>query len=230
MRFFYLTLSAFAALAAAADNANPFNIPTEGYTFTAGKPTTLTWQPNTQGSVTLRLQWGSVLTPQSGSVIAQGIANSGSFTWTPPANLAAQPDYTIEIIDDSNTNEVNYLPRFTVAGATAVATHSAATTTSAATTSSTEASTSTESSTTSTASSKSHSHTTMATTTSSSSSSSTTESSSTASNTASTTTDSNASSTSSAAAETTVPNTNAGMANQVSGGLMVAMLGAFALL
>jgi hypothetical protein len=71
MRFFYLSLSAFAALAAAADNANPFNIPTEGYTFTAGKPTTLTWQPTTEGSVTLRLQWGSVLTADSGSVIAR---------------------------------------------------------------------------------------------------------------------------------------------------------------
>ncbi|KAL4888688.1 Ser-Thr-rich glycosyl-phosphatidyl-inositol-anchored membrane family-domain-containing protein [Aspergillus ambiguus] len=225
MRFLYLTLSAFAALAAAADNANPFNIPNGGYSFTAGKPTTLTWKPTTDGTVTLRLQWGSVMTPESGSVIAKSISNSGSYTWTPPADLAAQPDYTVEIIDDSDTSEVNYLPRFTVSGATA-----AATTSSAASTSTSSASTS--SSTEATTSSASKTHTTMSTATSTgtSTSSSSTSGSSTASSTASQTTGANASSTSSSASETTVPNTNAGMANKASGGLMVAMLGAFALL
>lgn len=63
----YLAVSAFAALAAAADN--PFNIPSHGYDFTAGSATTLSWKPTTSGTVTLKLQWGSV-TPTSGEVIA----------------------------------------------------------------------------------------------------------------------------------------------------------------
>ncbi|KAE8408783.1 Ser-Thr-rich glycosyl-phosphatidyl-inositol-anchored membrane family-domain-containing protein [Aspergillus pseudonomiae] len=135
---FYLTLSAMASLAAAATGANPFNIPAEGYSFEAGEPTTLTWKPTTEGTVSLKLQWGAVMTANTGTTIAKNIANSGSFTWTPPANLAAQPDYTIEIFNDDDTSEVNYLPRFTVAGATAAPSTTASATTTAETTSATD--------------------------------------------------------------------------------------------
>lgn len=65
----FLAFSALAAVVAAQTNANPFNIPASGYQFTAGKPTTLSWDPTTGGTVTLKLQWGSVFTPDSGSTI-----------------------------------------------------------------------------------------------------------------------------------------------------------------
>ncbi|KAF9894235.1 hypothetical protein FE257_007737 [Aspergillus nanangensis] len=227
MRFFYLTFSALVAVASAASRANPFNIPVTGYTFEAGKPTTLTWDPTTTGPVSLRLQWGAVTTSDSGSLIAGSIPNSGSFTWTPPANLAAQPDYTIEIISDSDPSDSNYLPRFTVQGATSVATHSTAKSTSTAekTTSASAVTTSSET------------QTTMMTTTATSSDASSTSASTksrdstTTTDAATTTSDASATASSSAAAsETTVPNTNAGMANRVSGGLLAVMLGAVAVL
>ena len=65
---FYLVLSAFVLLATAADNA--FNVPPGGYKFTAGLPTTLTWKPSTDGTVTLKLHKGSDITPESGIVLA----------------------------------------------------------------------------------------------------------------------------------------------------------------
>ena len=69
--FIYLTLSGLTALAAAAaNNDNSFNIPKDGYSFKAGEPTTLSWDPTTEGTITLKLQWGAVLTPDSGKEIA----------------------------------------------------------------------------------------------------------------------------------------------------------------
>lgn len=65
----YIALSALAALAAA-DNGNPFRIPNGGYSFQAGSATTLNWDPTSHGTVTLKLQWGSVSTPKDGITIA----------------------------------------------------------------------------------------------------------------------------------------------------------------
>jgi hypothetical protein len=65
----FLSLSALAAIAVAATKENPFNIPADGYEFSAGEPTTLTWDPTTSGTVTLKLQWGDVFTSDSGSTI-----------------------------------------------------------------------------------------------------------------------------------------------------------------
>src|SRR3954471_16448846 len=119
MRFFTsFAVAALAAIASASSTDNSFNIPTNGYTFKVGESTTLTWTPSTSGTVTLRLQWGAVTTANSGTVIASNIANDGSYTWEVPSNLAAQPDYTIEIISDNNDNDYNFLPRFTVEGST----------------------------------------------------------------------------------------------------------------
>lgn len=66
---FYLAISTFATLAAA-DNPNAFNIPKGGYQFEVGEPTTLKWNPTTDGTVSLKLQSGEVSTPESGSTIA----------------------------------------------------------------------------------------------------------------------------------------------------------------
>lgn len=65
---FFLALSAVATLAAARENA--FNIPKDGYEFTAGESTTLKWAPSTEGTVTLRLQRGDVFDSSTGTVIA----------------------------------------------------------------------------------------------------------------------------------------------------------------
>lgn len=65
----YLALSALAAVAVA-DKPNPFNIPNQGYTFTVGEPTTLSWSPNTEGTVTLKLLTGAVTNPKDGTTIA----------------------------------------------------------------------------------------------------------------------------------------------------------------
>jgi hypothetical protein len=71
MRFFTtLAVAVLAAVASANSKANPFNIPTTGYTFKVGKPTTLSWDPTTTGTVTLYLQWGAVTTAGSGTIIA----------------------------------------------------------------------------------------------------------------------------------------------------------------
>ncbi|KAF7594254.1 hypothetical protein BBP40_009806 [Aspergillus hancockii] len=243
---FYLTLSAIATLAAAASGANPFNIPSSGYSFETGKPTTLTWDPTTTGTVTLRLQWGAVMTTSSGTTIASNIANSGSFTWTPPANLAAQPDYTVEIVDDDNTSQVNYLPRFTVSGATAAPSTTAASTTSTSTASTTKSSaTETETTTGTKSSTESQTKTTLSTVTSGTASSTSATASGTSSDSTSasasvTGTSTGASSTSTKASSTTsasasasttvVPNVNGGMSNRVSGGMLAIVLGAVAIL
>lgn len=66
---FFLALSTIATLVVA-DNPNAFNIPKGGYKFTAGEPVTLKWNPNSDGTVSLRLQSGDVLTPDGGTTIA----------------------------------------------------------------------------------------------------------------------------------------------------------------
>lgn len=65
---FFLALGAIATLAAARDNA--FNIPKDGYEFTAGESTTLKWAPSTQGTVTLKLQHGEAFDSSTGTTIA----------------------------------------------------------------------------------------------------------------------------------------------------------------
>ena len=71
MRFFTtLAVAAMAVVASADNKANPFNIPTDGYTFKTGEPTTLSWDPTTTGTVSLYLQWGAVTTSNSGTPIA----------------------------------------------------------------------------------------------------------------------------------------------------------------
>ena len=61
-------LAGCVAVALAASNPNPFNVP-EGFSLTAGKPTTLRWNPTTPGTVTLRLRQGASNNLDEGSVI-----------------------------------------------------------------------------------------------------------------------------------------------------------------
>ncbi|KAJ5702877.1 hypothetical protein N7488_010425 [Penicillium malachiteum] len=222
----------FSALAAADDTANPFDNPEGGYVFTAGSPTTLTWDPTTSGTIELRLQWDTVTTPETGDAIVSDYDNTGSYTWDVPTDLVEDREYTIEILDTSDTDDYNFLPYFTVVGATesasatATSTSSSSTSTSTSTTS-TSTSTSSSSSTTasSTSTSSSSSSTTLSTKTSTSASS--TKASSTATSTSSSTSSSSASST---ASETSVPTANAGVVTRVSGGLFAVAAGAAMLL
>ncbi|KAK2861432.1 hypothetical protein FQN49_004211, partial [Arthroderma sp. PD_2] len=97
---------------------NAFQVPPGGYDFTAGKPTTLTWAPSTEGTVTIKLQMTRDITPGSGIVLGSNLPNSGSFSFTPSAGLVEGKDYTIEIIDDQDPSNYNFTPTFTVDGAT----------------------------------------------------------------------------------------------------------------
>ncbi|KAJ5806203.1 Ser-Thr-rich glycosyl-phosphatidyl-inositol-anchored membrane family-domain-containing protein [Penicillium pulvis] len=238
MRYSIIAAAAFSALVSASSTANPFSNPSGGYVFTAGDATTLTWDPTTSGTVSLRLQWGSVTTAESGDAIASDIDNSGSYTWDVPTDLVKGREYTIEILDDSDSSDYNFLPYFTVAGATATAsatatsTSSSASTTSEATStssasSSTTSSTSSSSSSTSTSSTSTKSAaTTMSTVTSTSASTKSTAS--TASSTSSSSSSSSGSA-SSTASQTSVPTNAAGM-TRVSAGMLAVVAGAAALL
>ena len=64
-----IVLGSLLALAAA-EGTNPFNIPNGGYTFKAGEPTTVKWNPTSDGTVSLKLQSGELLTPDGGTTIA----------------------------------------------------------------------------------------------------------------------------------------------------------------
>lgn len=72
MRTFITVAAALFAGVASATNsqANAFKNPAGGYTFTVGEPTTLSWNADAGTTVTLRLQYGSVSTANSGTVIA----------------------------------------------------------------------------------------------------------------------------------------------------------------
>ncbi|KAF7713890.1 Uncharacterized protein PECH_006745 [Penicillium ucsense] len=214
----FTTLAAvlFAAIAYADDKANAFKNPTGGYQFTAGQPTTLNWKADAGTTVTLRLQYGAVTTADSGKVIAANIPNSGSYTWSVPADIVAQPDYTIEIIDDQDPSKYNFLPRFVVSGASTTPSSSSSASTMTSTTTVSTTSTATNTST-MTSGSASATPSTMTTASSSAMSSSSASSSATGTST---------SSTSSTSASTSVPTSNAGVANRVSGGLLAVVAGA----
>ncbi|KAK2775278.1 hypothetical protein FQN53_003258 [Emmonsiellopsis sp. PD_33] len=210
----YLAVSALAAVVAAQDNA--FNVPKGGYEFEAGKPTSLSWEPSTDGTVSLRLQKGdgTSFTAGSGMVIVENIPNSGSYTFTPSAGLGPGSDYTIQIIDDENPENFNFTPAFSVDGTTGTAT---ALPTATGTTTKSESSTGTAT----TSATTSGTATTLSTTTSTSAS--------TTSSTASTTTTS-AAETSATGEPTSAPDPNGAMSVKLPGSMLTAVLALMAFL
>lgn len=56
-------------LAAAQEKANPFTLP-PGFMITAGQPITITWDPTTQGTVSIRLRAGASSNLEEGTVVA----------------------------------------------------------------------------------------------------------------------------------------------------------------
>ncbi|KAF4553525.1 putative Ser-Thr-rich glycosyl-phosphatidyl-inositol-anchored membrane protein [Elsinoe fawcettii] len=127
MKFSATALVAFLAspLLVLAQNPNPFNIPTTGLTASAGQSVTLTWNPTTQGTVSLILRSGASNALAPGEPIAQSIPNSGSYTWSVPSSIVRGSDYAIEIVSDSNRDQVNYTPPFVIESTNTVRTSSA---------------------------------------------------------------------------------------------------------
>ncbi|PSK42161.1 hypothetical protein B9Z65_4075 [Elsinoe australis] len=116
MKFTTSTIIALFAspLLALAQNANPFKIPTEGISAKAGSSVTLNWEPTTSGTVTLLVRQGASSNLNPGTAIASSIPNSGSYTWSVPSDFVRGSDYAVEIVSDTNKDQVNYTPPFVI--------------------------------------------------------------------------------------------------------------------
>ncbi|KAF2720913.1 hypothetical protein K431DRAFT_346814 [Polychaeton citri CBS 116435] len=92
---------------------NPIYTPGLHEVVPAGKSYTITWKPTTDANVDLVLLKG----PSSNAVpqyaIAEKVANTGSYTWTPSTDLVPTGDegYGIELIDTS-TGKYQYSTQF----------------------------------------------------------------------------------------------------------------------
>lgn len=179
----FLAVSALAAFAVAQSSENQFSVPEGGYEFEAGEPTTISWDPTTSGTVTIRLQKGDDITPNSGIVLGSNLPNSGSFSWTPNASLPPGSDYTLQIISDDDPDVYNFTPRFSVEGTTGTGSALPTGTGSSTRTTTRSSSSSRETDTTTTSSESSSSETTATATTTTSSRTRTTSATPTRSNT-----------------------------------------------
>ncbi|PGH18472.1 hypothetical protein AJ80_04442 [Polytolypa hystricis UAMH7299] len=218
----YIAISALTALAAAqGNNENPFSIPRGGYEFIAGQPTVINWRPTTDGTVTIKLHKGDDITPDSGEVLVTNVANAGSFAFVPPSDLGAGSDYTIQIIDDDDVDNYNFLPRFSIDGATGTVTALTPTVT-VTTGSATETATTSDSATTTGTASQT---TLISTTSGVSTSSATTSDSSTSTEDATTTSEPTSTSTGGNA-----PDPNGAMSLTIPGGMLAGVMALMALL
>ncbi|CAF9909356.1 MAG: hypothetical protein ALECFALPRED_005528 [Alectoria fallacina] len=227
MRFSPLSIVACLFTAVAAQTGSTSNPPTTppDFTVTAGISSTFTWTPTTSGTVTLTLRSGPASDLDKGTVLASGIANSGSCTFTVPAGTASGA-YTIEISSDSDAKDANYSDNITVEDSDSVESASpspsASTTTTSSSTSASFTSSSTDTSTTATNSEASTvSHTSTSKSGSSSSTSSATRSASSASGTSAPT---------SSTSTPTEPSKGANVGNvlTVNNGLLAVVLGILA--
>ena len=100
-------LAAFAPLASAyttpvgdSPSGNAIYEPGLNSVVTAGKAFTITWEPTTNGSISLLLCKGPSTNCVITSTLADSIENSGSYSWTPSTDLApSQPTgYGIELV------------------------------------------------------------------------------------------------------------------------------------
>ncbi|KIW83369.1 hypothetical protein Z517_02614 [Fonsecaea pedrosoi CBS 271.37] len=239
MRFAHAIVGALCAVVAYAQNNNAISIPGGQGTLdvTAGQPLTIEWTNPSSGTVTIKLQQDPI-TPDSGVVLASNIPAS-ALTATlqiPPAEDVNSHVYTIEIIDDTNPNNINFSPNFGIQGATGTATGVATGTATSTGTATTSGSTDTSSGTTTgtdsstiTSTDSLTSETTTASSSDSSSSSSSSESSASTTSSEQTTT-----STSSASPTETTPapdsNSNGAGSLKFQGSLMALAVGLVAAL
>ncbi|KAK4942940.1 hypothetical protein LTR10_017324 [Elasticomyces elasticus] len=225
MRFFTTAVTALCAGIVAAQN-NAISVPSGESTLavTAGQPLTLQWTNPSSGTVTIKLQQDPI-TPNGGITLASGVpASDGSATLSiPSGNQVNSHEYTIEIIDDTDTSNINFSPNFGIQGATGTASASASTVSTTGSATSSASATSSSGSTTSGSTSSASS----ATTTSSNSSSSTASSATTTSSSKSST---SSSATASASQTTSAPNTNSGATELKVQGAFIAAAAAMILL
>ncbi|KAF5094113.1 hypothetical protein D0Z03_002184 [Geotrichum reessii] len=106
------TLATAVTVVLAADNA--FTSPAFGQVVNVGDSITLKWNPTTGGKVNLVLRRGGANDLVTLGPIASGIDNTGTYTWKPDSALSTNTDYSVEIQDASNINNVNFTPYFTV--------------------------------------------------------------------------------------------------------------------
>ncbi|KAF2841078.1 hypothetical protein M501DRAFT_991006 [Patellaria atrata CBS 101060] len=109
---------------------NPTSHPEEGEIVPVGSPYTITWDPTTEGTITILLLRGPSENVVPLYPIAQAVPNTGTYDWTPSADL--EPDtlrYGIQLIVDAN-GQYQYSPQFGISNPsyTSVATSIPATT------------------------------------------------------------------------------------------------------
>jgi len=112
---FHITLLSLVAAAVAQSKGNAFDIPKSGnFLLTAGQPQTFTWSNPVGSTVTLVLRTGANSDLKDVSTIASSIQNTGTYTWSVPADTPEGANYAVEIINDSDKSQVNYTPQFVI--------------------------------------------------------------------------------------------------------------------
>jgi len=115
MKFTAILATASAALVSVvAAQENPFHEPIASSVLVAGKSFNITWGPTTKGTVSLLLKKGLANDLSTVGTIATDIANSGSYSWTVPADTVTGNDYALEITDAAK--DINYTPQFVIQG------------------------------------------------------------------------------------------------------------------
>merc|ERR1712000_492239 len=89
---------------------------------TAGTPFNITWAPSTgtTDTVSLVLRQGESTDLDTVETIASNIQNTGSYLWTPSTSLTNGAGYAFQIIDDGNTDIVNYSNQFSISSTNTV--------------------------------------------------------------------------------------------------------------
>ncbi|KAH7397959.1 Ser-Thr-rich glycosyl-phosphatidyl-inositol-anchored membrane family-domain-containing protein [Cadophora sp. MPI-SDFR-AT-0126] len=105
----------FAAIAALASAQNPFTF-TSLTSIKAGEPFNITWAPSTGSTdtVSLVLRQGDSSNLETVETIASKIDNTGSYVWTPSTSIANGDGYAFQIIDDGNSDNINYSNQFSI--------------------------------------------------------------------------------------------------------------------
>ncbi|KAM3424896.1 hypothetical protein BST61_g6871 [Cercospora zeina] len=97
-----------------APSGNPISQPGLNSIVPVGKPFTITWNPTTQGTVTLLLLKGPSTNAVPQYPIVEHIDNSGSYVWTPATDLEPTENaqgYGIQLIVDA-TGQYQYTTQF----------------------------------------------------------------------------------------------------------------------
>lgn len=112
---FTATVAVVASFVSADESAfNPIVSPSNGQVVNVPKAIDITWTPTSSGNVNLILRKGGSTDLTTVATIATGIANSGTYKWTPSSDLSTFTGYTIQIVDASDSTKSNYSPYFTI--------------------------------------------------------------------------------------------------------------------